>query len=68
MSRGTACGPPFGMGLDVESSGAGWVSLVFGSSLRWLRVVVGSRPGYNIEHMYFYVKGVMSLLYVNGIS
>ena len=23
MSRGAACGPPFGMGLDVESSGAG---------------------------------------------
>ena len=25
MSRGAACGPPFGMGLDVESSGAGAV-------------------------------------------
>ena len=23
MSRGAACGPPFGMGWDVESSGAG---------------------------------------------
>ena len=40
LCRGAACRPPFGMGLDVESSGAGWASLGF-----WflLKVGVGSR-------------------------
>ena len=57
MSRGAACGPPFGMGLDVESSGAGdelppglWFLLGF-------RCVTG-QSGVNIVHMFCFGQGV----------
>ena len=58
MSRGAACGPPFGMGWDVESScGPGmWFPLCFGSSLGLGCVTGQSRV--NIVHMYEYCQGV----------
>ena len=62
MSRGAACGPPFGMGWDVESScgpGMGF-PLGCGSSLG-LGCVTGL-SGVNIVHVYNMVKGFVSLL------
>ena len=51
------------MGLDVESSGAGWASLGCGYLLK-----VGAGLDWPIiEHVSYEVKGVVSLLYVNGI-
>ena len=58
MSRGAACGPPFGMGWDVESSGAGdgfppglWFLLGLG--------VVTGLSGVNIVHVCACRQGVV---------
>ena len=64
LCRGAACGPPFGMGLDVESSGAGWASLVFGTSLRWVSGLDWPHNRTNVLSS----QGGDVTLYVNGIK
>ena len=66
MSRGAARGPPFGMGLDVESSRPGlWFPLGFGSSFGF-RVSDGP-VGVNIVQVFCFGQGVRVIFGGHGL-